>query len=155
MKKKKRSPRLPWGFILVGLVAAGFIAYMITADRAQEEKKEEEVRAPDTTVMPGEKDSMAPAEMAQPPERPREKLLLPEEPTEKGPSGQEDYCGEIEKGFRELFAYLSQEVHIQDQVTDIDIYDRFKTVLGKLSSQPPIPAGEGMDSLTMMGNVLE
>ena len=153
MKKKKRSPLFPWLFILVGLVAAGFIAYMITADRAHEEKKKEGVRAPDTAGMPGEKDSMAPAEMAQPPERPREKLPLPEEPTEKGPSGQEVYCEEIEKRVRELFTYLSQEVHIQDQVTDIDIYDRFKTVLAKLSSQPPIPAGEGMDSLTMMENV--
>ncbi len=153
MKKKKRSHRLPWLFILVGLAAAGFIAYMVTADRAQEGKKKEEVRAPDTAGVPGEKDSMAPAEMAQPPERPRAQLLLSEEPTEKGPSDQEEYCGEIEKGFRELFAYLSQESHIQDQATDIDINDRFKTVLAKLSSQPPIPAGEGMDSLTMMENV--
>ena len=153
MKKKVRSPRLPWVFILVGLVAAGFIAYMITADRAHEDKKKKEVRAPDAAVMPGEKDSMAPVEMAQPPERPKEKLPLPEEPTKKKPSNQEEYCGEIEKGVRELLGYLSQEVHIQDQATDIDIYDRFKTMLAKLSSQPPIPAGEGMDSLTMMDNI--
>ncbi len=153
MRKKERSPRLPWLFILVGLVAAGFIAYMITADRAQEEKEEEEVRAPDTAVMPGEKDSMAPVEMAQPPEKPKEKLPLHEVPTEKEPSSQEEYCWEIEKGFRELFAYLNQEGHIQDQATDIDIYDRFKTILAKLSSQPPIPAGERMDSLTMIDNV--
>jgi hypothetical protein len=143
MKKKERSPLLPWMFILVGLVAAGFIAYIITADRTQEQKKKEEVRAPDTAVMPGKKDSMAPAEMAQPPEG----------PTEKGPPSQEEYCGEIEKGVRELLASLSQEAHIQDQTTGIDIYDRFKTILAKLSSQPPIPAGEGMDSHIMIMNV--
>jgi hypothetical protein len=153
MKKKVRSPRLPWLIILVGLVAVGFIAYMITVDRTQEEKKKEHVRAPDTAVMPGDKDSMAPVEMIQRPQRPREKLTLPEEPTKKERSAQEEYCGEIEKSFRELFAYLSQEAHIQDQATDIDIYDRFKTILAKLSSQPPIPAGEGMDSLTMIENV--
>ena len=37
--------------------------------------------------------------------------------------------------------------------TDTDIHERFETLMEKLSSHPPIPAGEGLDSLTMTKNV--
>ena len=51
------------------------------------------------------------------------------------------------------FKYLNKEAYVQDVGTDTDIYERFETLMEKLSSQPPIPAGEGLDSVTMTRNV--
>ena len=138
MKKKNGRPLLPWLIVLIGLVAAGLVVYFILAERAQEEKKVEDAGAPDRKIMPDQK---ARSPLIDEEEPAAEKAsVLTEEAMEKEPADAEDRCSEIED-------------RVQDLETDTDIYERFETLMEKLSSQPPIPAGEGLDSLTMTKNV--
>lgn len=151
MKKRNRRPLLPWLFVLIGLVAAGLVVYFILAERAQEEKKVEETGAPDEKIMPDQK---ARAPLIDEEEPAVEKAsVLTEEAVEKEPADAEDRCREIEDRVQDFFSYLNKEAYVQDMETDTDIYERFETLMEKLSSQPPIPAGEGLDSLTMTKNV--
>ena len=78
---------------------------------------------------------------------------MTEETVEKEPIDAEDRCREIEDRVQDFFTYLNKEAYIQDLETDTDIDERFETLMEKLSSQPPVPAGEGLDSLTMTRNV--
>ncbi len=153
MKKKNRRPLLPWLFVLIGLVAAGLVVYFILAERSQEEKKVEEAGAPDRKIMPDQK-ARAPLTDEEEPVGPMEKAsVLTEEAMEKEPADVEDRCREIEDRVQDFFSYLNKEAYVQDLETDTDTYERFETLMEKLSSQPPIPAGEGLDSLTMTKNV--
>jgi len=153
MKKRNRSSLLPWLFVLIGLVAAGLVAYFILAERAQEEKEMGEVRAPDREIMPDQKEK-TPLIDEEEPAGPVEKAsVLTEEAVEKEPTGAENLCSEIENRVQDFFSYLKKEAYVQDLETDTDIHERFKAMMGKLSSQPPIPAGEGLDFLMMTRNV--
>jgi hypothetical protein len=111
----------------------------------------EESGAPDRKIMPDQK---AKAPLIDEEEPPVEKAsVLTDEAVEKESADAEDRCSEIEDRVQDFFSYLNKEAYVQDLETDMDIYERFGTLMEKLSSQPPIPAGEGLDSLTMTKNV--
>jgi hypothetical protein len=69
------------------------------------------------------------------------------------PSEKEDYCSKIEKGVQDFFTYLNKERYVRNLKADMDSYERFKRVMIKLSSEPPVPAGENMDTLIMTRNI--
>ena len=153
MKNRNKRPLLPWLFVLIGLVAAGLVVYFILAERAQEEKKVEEAGAPDRKTTPDQK-AKAPLIDEERPVEPVEKAsVLTEEAMEKELADAEDRCSEIKDRVQDFLSYLNKEAYVQDLETDTDIYERFETLMEKLSSQSPIPAGEGLDSLTMTKNV--
>ncbi len=66
---------------------------------------------------------------------------------------QEDPCKVIEDQVQDFFKYLNGRSYIQDLEEGMDTYNRFKVVIEKLSSQPPIPAGEGLDMEYMIRNI--
>lgn len=151
MKKKKGRPVLRWLIVLIGLVAAGLVVYFILAERAQEEEKVEEAGAPDRKIMPDQK---ARSPLIDEEEPPAERMSVEtEEAMEKEPADAEDRCSEIEDRVQDFLSYLDKEAYVQDPETDTNIHERFENLMEKLSSQPPIPAGEGLDSLTMTKNV--
>lgn len=150
MKKKNRRPLLPWLFVLIGLLAAGLVVYFVLSKRAQEDKRVEDAGKPDREITPDQK---ARAPLIHEKEPAVEKAPVTEEAPEKEPAEVENRCSEIEDRVQDFLSYLNKEAYVQDLATDTDIYTRFEILMKKLSSQPPIPAGEGLDSLTMTKNV--
>lgn len=65
----------------------------------------------------------------------------------------EDQCKRLEQDVREFFQYLDKRNYIQHLEEGINTHDRFKTMIRKLSARPPIPAGEGIDSMIMTKNI--
>ncbi len=147
MKKKNREPLLPWLFVLICLAAAGLVVYFVLSERGQEEKRVEDAVEPDSQTTSDQKGSAPLSD---------EKETVPpvaEEAVEKEPAGAEDRCSEIKDRIQDFLSYLNKKAYVQDLEPDKDIYEHFEALMVKLSSHPPIPAGERLDSLTMTKNV--
>lgn len=169
---RKRGKRRIWSrliFLLV-LVAAGLAGYFLLLEKDRAEKRAEEEKVAEKKAEENRaQQSEAEEKMASVREgAPSQKEGLPQmgvkkpiikEPVLTGeleaqrPPENEDYCSKIENGVQEFFSYLNNEKYIQNLEASMDTYDRFKRVMTKLSSQPPIPAGEGMDSIIMTRNI--
>jgi hypothetical protein len=169
---KKRARRRFWSplIILLILVAAALVAFLLFQGKKHEEKKgqDEQVevtKAGETKpeeIKEGEKEtSMGKPVPAQEEEAPRvaAKPPLRGEPTlpetiEEGKGTEiEDYCRNIEKSVQDFFTYLNRERYVRNLGGDMNSYERFKGVMMKLSSEPPVPAGENMDTLIMTRNI--
>jgi hypothetical protein len=169
---KKRGRRRFWSrlIILLVLVAAVVAAYFLfqekgreqreavetkVEERKAEERKAEERKAEEKKTSGGEavpfKKERAPQVAAKPPAK--GEPPLPEAVKAGRPTKKEDYCKRIENGVREFFTYLNKEKYVRNLEADMDSYERFKRVMTKLSSEPPVPAGENMDTLIMTRNI--
>ena len=60
---------------------------------------------------------------------------------------------EIEAEVTEFFAFLDSQDFVQRLDTGTTSYEHFERMIRKLSSNPPIPAGEGMDLKYMYRNI--
>ena len=60
---------------------------------------------------------------------------------------------EIEAEVTEFFAFLDDQEYVKRLDEDTTSYDQFEQMIRKLSSNPPIPAGEGMDLKYMYRNI--
>ena len=65
----------------------------------------------------------------------------------------QDSCTQIEKNMADFFRYLDGKEYIQHLNPKMDIHTRFKKILKRLWSRPPIPAGEGVDPEMIIKNV--
>ena len=65
----------------------------------------------------------------------------------------QEYCAKMENDIRDFFKYLDKKNYIQHLNERMDTYAEFKRILKQLSSNLPIPAGEGIDSLVMTKNI--
>ena len=169
---KKQGRRGFWWLliILLVLVAAGLAAYFLfqekergerkveqtkteetkTEERTAREEKAEEKRKPVEEPAPVQKEG-APQVAAKTPEKVAPPLK--EGLKEIGPSEKEDDCNKIENSIQDFFTYLNKERYVRNLEGDMDSYERFKRVMMKLSSEPPVPAGENMDTLIMTRNI--
>ncbi len=76
------------------------------------------------------------------------------EPTEPGEAGRvDDGCERMERDVRDFFRYLDRQDYVKEQTGESDAWTLFTRILAKLSSRPPIPAGEGMDPAVMSANI--
>jgi hypothetical protein len=146
-------------------VAAALVAYFLfqgkkreeskVEERTVEERKAEERKAEEKKTSLGEpaptKEEGAPQVAAKTPVR--GEPTLPKGVKEGRPSEKEDYCSKIEKGVQDFFTYLNKERYVRNLEAGMDSYERFKGVMMKLSSEPPVPAGENMDTLIMTRNI--
>jgi len=77
-----------------------------------------------------------------------------EEPAEPVTADREaDACERMERDVRDFFRYLDRQDYVKEQAGDSDAWTLFTRILAKLSSRPPIPAGEGMDPKVMAANI--
>jgi hypothetical protein len=164
---KKRVRRRFWSplIILLVLVAAALVAYLLFQGKKREQRKVQERRVEETKaeeIKAGEKKTSvgkpaptreegSPRVAAKTPLR--GEPTLPEAVKEGRPTEKEDYCSKIEKGVQDFFTYLNRERYVRNLEADMDSYERFKGVMMKLSSEPPVPAGENMDTLIMTRNI--
>jgi hypothetical protein len=164
---KKRSKRRSWSplIILLVLVAAALVAYFlfqgkkpeeksaqdrIVEESAPEERKAEEKKTSVGKPVPTQEEG-APQVAARTPVK--REPTLPKAIKEGRPTEMEDYCSKIEQGVQDFFTYLNKERYVRNLEADMDSYEHFKSVMKKLSSEPPVPAGENMDTLIMTRNI--
>ena len=69
------------------------------------------------------------------------------------PMEPQEYCAKMDSDVREFFKYLDKKNYVQHLNEGMDTYAEFKKILKKLSSDLPIPAGEGIDSTMMTKNI--
>ena len=72
---------------------------------------------------------------------------------EASPRDLENTCKRLDSDIRGFFSYLDDKNYIQHLEEGIDTYDRFVKLIKKLSTSPPIPAGEGVDTAIMAKNI--
>jgi hypothetical protein len=142
--KRKTKTRL-WRRISMVLIAvvAGLAGYFLGFEQShlENEKKlgEKERESAHQTQKQVQKSDQTPifaAEIKQP------KSMEPQE-----------YCAKMENDIRDFFKYLDKKNYIQHLNEKMDTYAEFKRILKKLSSNLPIPAGEGIDSAVMTKNI--
>ena len=69
------------------------------------------------------------------------------------PSDLEENCSEIEKKVLGFFRHLDKKDYIRQIDSESDTFRVFRGMIRKLSSQPPIPAGEALDSFVLSKNI--
>ncbi len=63
------------------------------------------------------------------------------------------YCDLIDQYVQDYFEYLDTRKYIQNLKLGETSFARFKQVMDRLASKPPIPAGEGVDPAIMVKNI--
>ncbi|MBN1104097.1 MAG: hypothetical protein JXL84_11840 [Deltaproteobacteria bacterium] len=143
MKKRGKGRGTPWVLIVVVAVLAVLAGYMWGAYRTKETDKP-------PAAGPGRiaKKATPAAEEAGPL---RKEILREEEgkPEEAG----EDECKRLQEAVRGFFTELNGKPHIREITEGTDTYVWFRRMLKKLSDNPPVPAGEGLDPTVMTSNV--
>ena len=64
-----------------------------------------------------------------------------------------DPCDQIEKQMVDYFTFLDQEPYIQDLKLELDSYLYFKRIVNKMEINPPMPAGDNLNSDFMFRNI--
>jgi hypothetical protein len=81
----------------------------------------------------------------------------PQPPTAADQEGAEAqkarYCNLIDQYVQDFFQYLDTKKYIQNLKLGETSFNRFKKVMERLVSKPPIPAGEGVDPAIMVKNI--
>ena len=147
MRKKGRRSFWWWFSILLVVGAAALLGYFFGMEKGRNKRDvsiRKDIPITEKTVPRVEKKIIPPIEEAPPAAEEIEAKTVPD---------QTDYCSRIETDVLEFFKYLNNKNYIQHLEAGIDTYDEFKKLLGKLSSRPPIPAGEGVDANIISMNI--
>ncbi len=87
-----------------------------------------------------------------PPARPDAQLTRPE-PKGLVPETGLDYCQQLEADVAEFFKYLDTRDYVRHLELGTPTLNHFKKLLAKLSTHPPVPAGEGIDPRLLTKNI--
>jgi hypothetical protein len=129
--------------LLVG--AALLVGYFLGVEKGAQERERRVLRK-----IPEKSENLQSARK----EGPAEKEVEKKEKVKGIPlSDREESCEEMEKQILEFFTYLDTQDYIRNLEDGINTYDRFRNLLGVLSSQLPIPAGEGSSVNMLLGNI--
>ena len=148
MRKKERRPIWPWfvfpAVAAVGILTGYFVGYHLGT---------EEIRAR-TEQAPSDETTAGLAVDVQEGEAASTDIVgvsggIGEEVLPYGTSSP----SEIEAEVTEFFAFLDTQDFVRHSDTGTTSYEHFERIIGKLSSNPPIPAGEGMDLKYMYRNI--
>jgi len=142
---KRRSKERLWvrmSMVLIA-VAAGLAGYFLGFEQRHQENEKslsgKERESDHQTQQQVQKSDQAPifaAEIKQP------KSMAPQE-----------YCAKMDNDIRDFFKYLDNKNYIQHLNERMDTYAEFKRILKTVSSNLPVPAGEGIDSILMTKNI--
>ena len=166
MKKANKKQSL-WLWILLLGIIVGIVSYFVIFELGKKTKKTPSPEKVTTEEKPslGTKPS---AEMKALEEKEKgiektEVLVkegrdIPEKerPSEKKPTPEplmEDDCTQTRKNVASFFQYIDQKPYAEHQTNQSNAYGRFRKILGKLSSNLPLPAGEGIDSRLIIKNI--
>jgi hypothetical protein len=142
---KRKSKKRLWvrmSMVLIAVVA-GLGGYFLGFEQGHQENEKslsgKERESDHQTQQQAQKSDQAPifaAEIKQP------KSMAPQES-----------CAKMENDIRDFFEYLDKKSYIQHLNERMDTYAEFKRILKTVSSNLPVPAGEGIDSIVMTKNI--
>jgi hypothetical protein len=154
--RRKESGRLKWMVIILLFLGAAILAgYFVGKETLREEpeqaisqEKAEEVKEGAATPLKAESPEAKEPVVT---EEVQKEMGPPQE--EKKPAEPKDYCAQVEEDVLDFFRYLDTKPYIQHLENGANTYDHFKGLIRRLSSKPPIPAGEGIDGALITKNV--
>jgi hypothetical protein len=154
--RRKESGRLKWVLIILLFLGAAILAgYLVGKETFREEPEEATPQEKAEAVQ----DDAPPLLKAESPEAEetvvteKVKKVVPPPLEEKKPIEPKDVCAQVEEDVLAFFRYLDTKPYIQHLENGANTYDHFKGMIRRLSSKPPIPAGEGIDSGIITKNV--
>lgn len=89
----------------------------------------------------------------QPASPPEKKTYAIEKPEPIKPSDLEINCSQVAKSVLGFFQHLDEKEYIHQLDMASDTFSVFQGMIRKLSSQPPIPAGEALDTFVIAKNI--
>ncbi|MFH0844650.1 MAG: hypothetical protein V1930_04180 [Pseudomonadota bacterium] len=146
--KKREKGRIGRGLFVLIIAAASILAgYYLGLQKGNQEKKGS-VRKPISASVEKKPSQATPPKVVVIEEMPSK------EEADKTKPPKEDYsCDRLRNEIREFFKYLDTKNYIRHLELGMGTYDCFKQVIMKLSSNPPIPGGEGIDPRIMISNI--
>jgi hypothetical protein len=142
-KRQKRRLRF-WGSMVVIAVLAVLAGYFLGLEKS---RKETERAAIESTK------KEAPPQLQQKTQETKESPLFSGQIKQAKPLEPEEDCASVEADVKDFFNYLNKQSYVQHLEERLDTYAEFKRLLKKLSSNLPVPAGEGVDSSVMERNI--
>jgi hypothetical protein len=146
MERRENGRKWYWLSLVVVAFGAILIGYFFGLKRGHEERE-----ALVKTEIPSE---VQKTEGGQPPSPTGEKMTYAIKPAEPVTSPElPETCSQIDENIEDFFKYLDQKESIRKLNEGSDTFKIFQEIIRKLSSQPPIPAGEALDSLVLSKNI--
>lgn len=160
MKKKGKKRIDLWILVLIIILAASSVIYF-TLLRPGKDPVDAPVSRITEAEPPEIKHPPVKIGIEPPPPEPDERPDTVEEPPEvPEPTAEvhtvetrEDECERIEQDVRDFLEYLDGQGYVRRHLGETDAWTRFIRMLAKLSQQPPVPAGEGLDPALMARNI--
>jgi len=69
------------------------------------------------------------------------------------PKKKVDYCSQLENDVRDFFSYLDSKPYVQHLDLGEPVTDHVRDMVRRLSTHPPVPAGEGIDLRILTKNI--
>ncbi len=157
MKKSGKNYRLWW--ILVLLIIMAVIAAVIYMRQANHETARPLLtQEKQQSTQEGTEPRKITPDTQEPPLPDKQVALSSTSPNEQAKTQvpeqeKQDYCKVLERDIAEFFKYLDTKKYIQHLELGENMLTHFKSIVQRLSSRPPVPAGEGVDSRLLASNI--
>lgn len=143
-------------WVICLLLLIGAVLAVIYAINSKEKPEIVKILEPRKTPPPKNKEPvpLVQRKIPTPEEASGEGLIPPvEEGVEKSASEEENKCERVQRNVQAFFHVLDKKSYIHRLSLGMDTYDRFKRIIKRLESNPPVPAGEGSDPAIMAKNI--
>ena len=145
MERRGKKPTWYWVFLIIVAVAAVLIGYYFGLKRGLEEK---------VALLKSEISTPAPLPDAGPlPPAGEKKTYVIKQAESEAALELPETCSQVDENVSEFFKDLDQKKYIRESDDGSDTFKTFREIVGRLSAQPPIPAGEALDSFILSKNI--
>jgi hypothetical protein len=145
MKKKDKGRLWLWISMVLIAILAVLTGYFWGLEKSREESKR--------TAIEKTKKEGPPPQPQQETQESKAGPVFSGEITQAKPFNSKEYCLRTEADVQDFFKYLNKQSYVQHLEEGSDTYGEFKRLLKKLSSNLPIPGGEGVDPTVMEKNI--
>ncbi|MBW2029290.1 MAG: hypothetical protein JRH06_01750 [Deltaproteobacteria bacterium] len=147
---KKKDNRAWWwiGLFIVAALAT-VVGYFLGLQRAHKEAEPPVISVPEETPREPRPEEDATAKQEELP------AVVEPEVNQRDSEPPELFkdCKEARDEILEFFRYLDGQVYVKRLNSNTNTYDTFKELIGTLSANPPVPAGEGIDTRLITKNI--
>jgi hypothetical protein len=144
MKKKDKGRIWLWVSMVLIAVLAVLTGYLIGLDQNGKEREKPPVEKSKKEALP---------QAQQKADDTKEGPLFAGEIKQPKTLDPKEYCPRLEEDVRVFFKYLDEKNYVRHLEEGLDTYVEFKRLLKRLSSNLPIPGGEGVDPAIMGRNI--
>ena len=145
MKTRDQGRIWWWISLICAVVAAVLTGYIIGVNKERQDFIPlKTIKAPEKKEEVSLVTETAPAE---------ENTIPSDDVVEIRPIDMEESCKDIEKNISDFFNYLDKQKYIRHIQEGTRTHEHFKKLIKTLSANPPIPAGEGIDTMIMTKNI--